>query len=82
MGALEQGDTLDDASTVGHAIVGDRPDHVWAGEPRIREIIAGLVADVGWDTLIRTLSGGQRRRVALAAQTVELERQDMQSPGV
>ena len=71
MGALEQGDTLDDASTVGHAIVGDRPDHVWAGEPRIREIIAGLVADVGWDTLIGTLSGGQRRRVALAALLVE-----------
>ena len=71
MGALEQGDTLDDASTVGHAIVGDRPDHVWAGEPRIREIIAGLVADLGWDTLIGTLSGGQRRRVALAALLVE-----------
>ena len=71
MGALEQGDTLDDASTVGHAIVGDRPEHVWAGEPRIREIIAGLVADVGWDTLIGTLSGGQRRRVALAALLVE-----------
>ncbi len=71
MGALEQGDTLDDETTVGHAIVGDRPDHVWAGEPRIREIIAGLVADVGWDTLIGTLSGGQRRRVALAALLVE-----------
>ena len=71
MGALEQGDTLDDTSTVGHAIVGDRPEHVWAGEPRIREIIAGLVADVGWDTIIGTLSGGQRRRVALAALLVE-----------
>jgi len=71
MGALEQGDTLDDASTVGHAIVGDRPDHVWAGEPRIREIIAGLVADLGWETPIGTLSGGQRRRVALAALLVE-----------
>ena len=71
IGALEQGDTLDDTSTVGHAIVGNRPEHVWAGEPRIREIIAGLVADVGWDTLIGTLSGGQRRRVALAALLVE-----------
>jgi len=71
VGALEQGDTLDDASTVGHAIVGDRPDHVWAGEPRIREIIAGLVVDVPWDAQIGTLSGGQRRRVALAALLVE-----------
>jgi ABC transport system ATP-binding/permease protein len=71
VGALEQADTLDDASTVGHAIVGDRPDHVWAGEPRIREIIAGLVVDVPWDARIDTLSGGQRRRVALAALLVE-----------
>ncbi len=71
VGALEQADTLDDTSTVGHAIVGDRPDHVWAGEPRIREIIAGLVVDVQWDARIDTLSGGQRRRVALAALLVE-----------
>ena len=71
VGALEQADTLDGASTVGHAIVGDRPDHVWAGEPRIREIIAGLLVDVPWDARIDTLSGGQRRRVALAALLVE-----------
>ena len=71
VGALEQADTLDDARTVGHAIVGDRPDHVWAGEPRIREIIAGLVVDVPWDARIDTLSGGQRRRVDLAALLVE-----------
>ena len=71
VGALEQADTLDDASTVGHAIVGGRPDHVWAGEPRIREIIAGLVVDAPWDARIDTLSGGQRRRVALAALLVE-----------
>ena len=71
VGALEQADTLDDASTVGHTIVGDRPDHVWAGEPRIREIIAGLVVDVPWDARIDTLSGGQRRRVDLAALLVE-----------
>jgi ATPase subunit of ABC transporter with duplicated ATPase domains len=71
VGALEQTDSLDDAATVGHVIVGDRPDHVWAGDQRIRGIIAGLVADIGWDTTIGTLSGGQRRRVALAALLVE-----------
>jgi ABC transport system ATP-binding/permease protein len=65
--ALEQTDDLDDAETVGHAIVGTRPEHLWAGDPRIRGTIAGLVADVGWDVRIGTLSGGQRRRVALAA---------------
>ena len=71
VGALEQTDTLDDDSTVGHAIVGDRDEHTWAGDQRIRGIIAGLVADIGWDATIGTLSGGQRRRVALAALLVE-----------
>ncbi|MBI4900734.1 MAG: ABC-F family ATP-binding cassette domain-containing protein [Actinobacteria bacterium] len=65
--ALEQTDDLDDAETVGHAIVGTRSEHLWAGDPRVRGIIAGLVADLGWDVRIGTLSGGQRRRVALAA---------------
>jgi ATPase subunit of ABC transporter with duplicated ATPase domains len=71
VGALEQTDSLDDAATVGHAIVGDREEHLWASDQRIRGIIAGLVADIRWDTLIGTLSGGQRRRVALAALLVE-----------
>ena len=71
VGALEQTDTLDDDSTVGHAIVGDRDEHTWAGDQGIRGIITGLVADIGWDATIGTLSGGQRRRVALAALLVE-----------
>ncbi|MGO2530282.1 MAG: ABC-F family ATP-binding cassette domain-containing protein, partial [Microbacterium gubbeenense] len=37
------------------------------GDARIRDVIAGLAADVPWDAKIRDLSGGQRRRVALAA---------------
>ncbi|MCA0250964.1 MAG: ABC-F family ATP-binding cassette domain-containing protein [Actinobacteria bacterium] len=66
-GVLAQGDDLDPAATVGHAIVGDRPEHEWAGDPRIRDVIAGLAADIGWDATVGELSGGQRRRVALAA---------------
>ncbi|MGD9606887.1 MAG: ABC-F family ATP-binding cassette domain-containing protein, partial [Leucobacter sp.] len=66
VGALEQTDDLDDAMTVGHAIVGDRPEHEWAGDPKVRDVIAGLVSDLAWDAPIGTLSGGQRRRVALA----------------
>ncbi|MDR1426137.1 MAG: ATP-binding cassette domain-containing protein [Bifidobacteriaceae bacterium] len=54
-------------STVGAAIVGDMPEHEWAAKPRIREILAGLVADLDWEAPLRELSGGQRRRVALAA---------------
>jgi ABC transport system ATP-binding/permease protein len=67
VGALSQADTLDSASTMGWTLVGERPEHEWAGNPRIRDVVSGLVADLGWDTRIGTLSGGQRRRVQLAA---------------
>ena len=67
VGALEQTDTLDDDTTVGFSIVGDRPEHEWAGDPRVRDVLGGLVSDLDWDTAVGTLSGGQRRRVALAA---------------
>jgi ABC transport system ATP-binding/permease protein len=67
VGALSQADTLDSASTVGWTLVGELPEHEWAGNPRIRDVVSGLVADLGWDTRIGTLSGGQRRRVQLAA---------------
>lgn len=66
VGVLDQSDTLDDHETVGHAVVGDTPEHEWAGSTRTRDVIAGLVADLDWDEPLRTLSGGQRRRVALA----------------
>lgn len=64
---LEQADTLDPAGSVGAALVGDRPDHEWAGDPRVRDVVAGLVSDIDWDAPVGTLSGGQRRRVQLAA---------------
>jgi ABC transport system ATP-binding/permease protein len=67
VGALSQADTLDSASTVGWTLVGERPEHEWAGNPRSRDVVSGLVADLGWDTRLGTLSGGQRRRVQLAA---------------
>ncbi|TAK68442.1 MAG: ABC transporter ATP-binding protein [Actinomycetota bacterium] len=66
MGVLDQSDTLDGATTVGAAIVGDRPEHEWAGDPKTRDVIAGLVPELAWDARIGSLSGGQRRRVALA----------------
>ncbi len=67
MGVLDQEDTLDGALSVGTTIVGDRPEHEWAGDARVRDVIGGLVADLPWDAPVGTLSGGQRRRVALAA---------------
>jgi ATPase subunit of ABC transporter with duplicated ATPase domains len=64
--ALEQADTLDPAHTVAHALVGDRAEHQWAGDPKTRDVVGGLVADLDWQTPIAALSGGQRRRVQLA----------------
>ncbi|QEV99526.1 ABC-F family ATP-binding cassette domain-containing protein [Microbacterium caowuchunii] len=66
IGVLDQADTLDDDDTVGHAIVGDALEHEWAGQARVRDVISGLVGDLPWDARLGTLSGGQRRRVALA----------------
>ncbi|CAM3458137.1 ABC-F family ATP-binding cassette domain-containing protein [Mycobacterium frederiksbergense] len=66
VGVLDQGDTLDPDDTVGHAVVGDTPEHAWAGDPRGRDVISGLLGGLAWDAPLGTLSGGQRRRVALA----------------
>lgn len=65
--ALDQADTMPPQSTVGEVLVGDIPEHEWAGNPRIRDVVAGLVADLDWQTQVAALSGGQRRRVQLAA---------------
>ncbi len=71
LGMLTQRDDLDDSATVGHSVVGDRPDYEWAGDAKVRDIIAGLIADLDWQATIGSLSGGQRRRVALAALLVQ-----------
>ncbi|MEU6855570.1 ABC-F family ATP-binding cassette domain-containing protein [Rothia kristinae] len=66
-GVLDQSDDLNPEATVGHSIVGDTPEHEWAGDAGVRDVINGLVADIPWDATVGRLSGGQRRRVALAA---------------
>ena len=66
VGVLGQSDDLRDADTVERAVVGNIPEYEWAGDPRVRAIIAGLLEDVDWNATVGTLSGGQRRRVDLA----------------
>ena len=66
VGVLGQSDDLRDEDTVERAVVGDIPEYEWAGDPRVRAIIAGLLEDVDWNATVGTLSGGQRRRVDLA----------------
>ena len=63
---LDQRDDLG-SGTVLDAIHGTADPHEWASDPRIRAVHAGLLPDVDVTAQVATLSGGQRRRVALAA---------------
>ncbi len=67
LGMLEQGDSLPPTQLVREAVVGDREEHEWAGDAQARDVIRGLLSDVPWESAIGDLSGGQQRRVALAA---------------
>lgn len=67
IGFLDQSDVLDNSLSVGQAIVGDTPEYEWASDARVRDVISGLVSDLDWNAPVVSLSGGQRRRVALAA---------------
>jgi len=72
VGMLSQVDTLDPEATVRKAVLGDLPEHVWAGDPRIRDILDGLLGGIdapdvgGLEAIVGPLSGGERRRLALA----------------
>ncbi|MGO1411698.1 MAG: ATP-binding cassette domain-containing protein, partial [Microbacterium sp.] len=66
VGMLTQTDELTGSDSVRHAIVGDVPDHTWRSDARIRSIVRGLAGDLDLEVAVSTLSGGQRRRVALA----------------
>src|SRR5690606_35683841 len=71
VGVLDQADTLDDSLSIAESVVGDVPEYEWAGDARVRDVIEGLLSDLAWDASVQSLSGGQRRRVALAALLVE-----------
>jgi len=70
---LAQGDELGGYATVREALIGDRAQHEWAGDAAFRAVLDGLLGGValgrflaGLDTAIASLSGGERRRIALA----------------
>ena len=63
---LEQADRLDDNVPVMDAVHPGLEEYEWASQSSIRDIHAGLLADIDLHALVGTLSGGQRRRVDLA----------------
>ncbi len=71
VGFVEQTDDLDPSQTAIEAVVGDRPEFEWASDPAVRDVLAGLLGDFDRSALVGDLSGGQRRRVALAKTLVQ-----------
>src|SRR5215210_3490913 len=70
---LGQGDDLAADRTIREELVGGRADHEWAADSVFRTVLDGLLGGVGiarfpdgLDTPIAPLSGGERRRIALA----------------
>jgi ATP-binding cassette subfamily F protein uup len=66
LGYLPQGDQL--AGTVGEIVFGGGATNTpWEADPRARAIMAELLPGIGVDAQAAQLSGGERRRVALAS---------------
>jgi ATP-binding cassette subfamily F protein uup len=65
IGHLPQADHL--TGTVAGLVTGGRPEHEWAGNPRVRSVIGALLPGIGFTSAAERLSGGEMRRVALAS---------------
>ena len=68
---LSQSDSFRTGQTVLEAIHGSTAEHEWASDAHIRRLHAGLIPEIALTTAVDELSGGQRRRVALAATLCE-----------
>jgi ATP-binding cassette subfamily F protein uup len=75
---LDQRDELDEQRTIRDVLVGTRAEHEWAADAAFRGVLDGLLGGVslalfaqGMDTPLTGLSGGERRRVALARLLLE-----------
>ncbi|MGR6914479.1 ABC-F family ATP-binding cassette domain-containing protein [[Actinomadura] parvosata] len=66
VGFLSQQDTLDPGATVSEIVLGGLAEHEWAGDQRVREILTNLIGDLDLASKAADLSGGERRRTALA----------------
>jgi ATP-binding cassette subfamily F protein uup len=65
IGYLPQSEQL--AGSVRQLVFGDLPEHEWATDVRGRGLLTALITDIALDASADRLSGGERRRVALAA---------------
>ena len=65
VGYLPQAEEL--TGTVGQIVLGDLAEHEWAADPRSRSVVEALLGGIDLGADVRQLSGGERRRTALAA---------------
>ncbi|MGZ4670493.1 MAG: ABC-F family ATP-binding cassette domain-containing protein, partial [Blastococcus sp.] len=74
MGVLDQSGTLPPGTTVRDVVLPPSmfaAEHEWAGDAAVRSVLTGLELDrLGLDSPVDSMSGGERRRVALAAQLI------------
>ena len=66
VGYLRQADDFAPGATVRGVVTAGRPDHTWAADPATRAVVENLLSGVDLDAEVTTMSGGERRRVALA----------------
>ena len=66
VGVLDQQDSAPEGVSVRDRVVGGGPEHEWASDARIRDVLAGLLGGIDLDQPLTALSGGQLRRVHLA----------------
>lgn len=63
---LGQEDALSGCDTVETVLLAGSKHHEVLSDPRIREVLDGLLPAIAWESPVEALSGGQRRRLALA----------------
>jgi ATP-binding cassette subfamily F protein uup len=73
-----QHDELNPAATIREQLLAGMAEHEWAGQAHVRDVLTGLLGGInaptfsdGLDTVVAPLSGGERRRIALAKALLE-----------
>ena len=74
MAVVTQRFDLDESITIADAVI--KPlgleTYEWASNAKVRDVLGGLgIVELGLDTVVGQLSGGERRRVNLAAALVQ-----------
>lgn len=73
LAVVTQTPDLDEEASIADNVIGPLglQTHEWASNPRVRNVLSGLgITELGLDTRVSDLSGGEKRRTSLAAALV------------